>query len=82
MLVGGGSMTPDLPLRLARELELPDNRVAIRGADAIQGLTFPDNIPGGPENITPIGIAISARKSPIQYVTVTVNERTVRMFEA
>lgn len=82
MLVGGGSMTPELPKRLAAELGLPDNRVAIRGADAIQGLTFAEAVPGGPENITPIGIAISARRSPIHYVTVTVNESTVRMFEA
>ncbi|MBS4195045.1 cell division FtsA domain-containing protein [Lederbergia citri] len=81
MLVGGGSKTPELPKRLAEMLQLPENRVAIRGAEAIQGLTFADHIPGGPENITPIGIAISARKSPIQYVTVTVNEQTTRMFE-
>ncbi|MCJ8009584.1 cell division protein FtsA [Lederbergia wuyishanensis] len=81
MLVGGGSKTPELPKRLAEMLHLPENRVAIRGAEAIQGLTFADHIPGGPENITPIGIAISARKSPIQYVTVTVNEQTTRMFE-
>lgn len=81
MLVGGGSMTPELPKRLAHMLDLPENRVAIRGAEAIQGLTFADDIPGGPENITPIGIAISARKSPIHYVTTTVNDRVVRMFE-
>ncbi|MBS4176000.1 pilus assembly protein PilM [Lederbergia citrea] len=81
MLVGGGSMTPDLPKCLAEKLGLPDNRVAIRGADAIQGLTFAETIPSGPENITPIGIAISARKSPIQYVTISVNDRTIRMFE-
>ncbi|MBW8349324.1 cell division protein FtsA [Bacillus sp. IITD106] len=81
MLVGGGSKTPELPKRLAEMLQLPENRVAIRGAEAIQGLTFADHIPGGPENITPIGIAISARKSPIQYVTVTVNDQTTRMFE-
>ncbi|MEC2325533.1 cell division protein FtsA [Lederbergia lenta] len=82
MLVGGGSMTPELPQRLAKKLELPDNRVAIRGADAIQGLKIAKSIPAGPENITPIGIAISATNAPIHYVTATVNERTIRMFEA
>ncbi|WP_062110198.1 cell division protein FtsA [Bacillus niameyensis] len=80
MLVGGGSMTPELTNRLSRLLNLPDNRVAIRGADAIQGLTFPEHISGGPENITPIGIAISARKSPIQYVSFTINDRLTHMF--
>lgn len=82
MLVGGGSMTPELPKRIAEKLGLPDNRAAIRGADAIQGLTIAGHIPNGPEFITPIGIAISARKSPVHYLTVTVNERTVRLFEA
>lgn len=80
MLVGGGSMTPELTSRLARLLHLPDNRVAIRGADAIQGLVFSEHISGGPENITPIGIAISARKSPIQYVSFTINGRRTHMF--
>lgn len=82
MLVGGGSMTPELSQRLATKLNLPDNRVAIRGADAIQDLKIADSIPAGPENITPIGIAISATNAPIHYVTVTVNGRTIRLFEA
>ncbi|MCR2821833.1 cell division protein FtsA [Lederbergia panacisoli] len=81
MLVGGGSKTPELPKRLAAMMNLPENRVAIRGTEAIHGLSFAEHIPGGPEHITPIGIAISARKSPIQYVTVTVNNQTTRMFE-
>ncbi|MEK3890364.1 cell division protein FtsA [Bacillus sp. FSL K6-3431] len=82
MLVGGGSMTPELPSRLAKKLELPNNRVAIRGADAIQSLKMAASIPDGPEYITPIGIAISATNAPIHYVSATVNEQTVRMFEA
>lgn len=80
MLVGGGSMTPDLPKRLAEKLRLPENRVAIRGADAIQGLTLPPHLSNGPDYITPIGIALSARKSPIQYVTITINDRPTHLF--
>lgn len=80
MLVGGGSMTPELPKQIAHLLALPENRVAIRGADAIQGLTFSEHISNGPENITPIGIAISARNMPIQYVSFTINEQPSHMF--
>lgn len=81
MLVGGGSLTPNLTSELGRLLELPDNRIAIRGIDAIQNLTRADNIPASPELVTPIGIAIAAKKSPIQYMSLTVNNQTVRLFE-
>ncbi|QED48966.1 cell division protein FtsA [Cytobacillus dafuensis] len=81
MLVGGGSLTPELPLRVAEKLNLPNNRVAIRGIDAIQSLTLSDHITKGPDLVTPIGIAIAAHKSPVQYKTVYVNEQPVRLFE-
>ncbi|HHW38399.1 MAG TPA: cell division protein FtsA [Bacillales bacterium] len=81
MLVGGGSLTPELPQLLAKKLNLPDNRVAIRGIEAIQNLEFREHINKGPELVTPIGIALAAQKNPIQYITVTVNDRTVRLFD-
>ena len=81
MLVGGGSLTPEIPKKIAKSLDLPENRVAIRGIDAITSVTIADNITKGPELVTPIGIAIAAQKSPIQYHTVYVNEGPVRLFE-
>lgn len=81
MLVGGGSLTPELPKRVAEQLNLPENRVAIRGIDAISALTIADHITKGPELVTPIGIAIAAQKTPVHYVTVYVNEQPVRLFE-
>lgn len=81
MLVGGGSLTPDLPRRVAERLNLPTNRVAIRGIDAISSLTIEDHIPKSPELVTPIGIAIAAKRNPVQYVVAYVNEQPVRLFE-
>lgn len=81
MLVGGGSLTPNLTKEIAKVLQLPDNRVAVRGIDAIQNLTKEESIPTTPELVTPIGIAIAAKKAPIQYMTVTVNDQVVRLFE-
>lgn len=81
MLVGGGSLTPDITKELAFMLQLPENRVAVRGIDAIQNLTKADHIPVTPELVTPIGIAIAAKKAPVQYMSVTVNEQVVRLFE-
>lgn len=81
MLVGGGSLTPELPIRIAKKLNLPPNRVAIRGIDAISGLTFAEHLHKGPELVTPIGIAIAAKKAPIQYITIYMNDQPVRLFE-
>ncbi|KAB2338864.1 cell division protein FtsA [Cytobacillus depressus] len=81
MLIGGGSLTPDLPKRIAERLNLPENRVAIRGIDAIHSLTLSEHIHKGPELVTPIGIAVAAHKSPVHYKTVYVNNLPVRLFE-
>ncbi|WP_345796699.1 cell division FtsA domain-containing protein [Peribacillus muralis] len=81
MLVGGGSQTPELPRLLAQKLNLPENRVAIRCTDAIQNLEISDTIQKGPELVTPIGIAIAADQNPIQYISVTVDGRPIRLFD-
>ncbi|MBA2873838.1 cell division protein FtsA [Anoxybacillus caldiproteolyticus] len=82
MLVGGGSLTPELPKRLAEKLQLPENRVAIRGIDAIQKLELTPKIAErGPELVTPIGIAIASKQNPVQYITVSVNDQLLRLFD-
>lgn len=81
MLVGGGSQTPELAQRVALKLNLSPNRVAIRGVDAIPALNKKDNIPLGPEFITPIGIGMTARQNPVHYVSIEVNGRPIRLFE-
>lgn len=81
MLIGGGSLTPEITKVLAKQLQLPENRVAVRGIEAIQNLSKNDDLPAGPDFITPIGIAISARENPIHYISIKVNDQTIRMFE-
>ncbi|MFJ7637589.1 cell division protein FtsA [Peribacillus sp. NPDC097206] len=81
MLVGGGSQTPELCRLLAEKLNLPSNRVAIRGVDAIQNLGISSEIQKGPELVTPIGIAIAADKNPIQYMSITVDGHPIRLFD-
>jgi len=81
MLIGGGSMTPEITKVLANKLQLPENRVAVRGIEAIQNLNKSDMLPSGPDFITPIGIAIAAKQNPVHYLSVKVNDMMVRMFE-
>jgi hypothetical protein len=49
--------------------------------DAIPQLQKSDISITGPEFVTPIGIAIAAKQKPIEYVSVTVNDLQVRLFD-
>lgn len=80
MLIGGGSLTPNITYQIAKHLKLPKNRVAIRGSEAIKTIKQTENTPKGPLYITPIGIGISAFEHPITYLTVTINQRKIRLF--
>ncbi|MGA4719079.1 cell division protein FtsA [Fictibacillus nanhaiensis] len=80
MLVGGGSLTPLLREKVAEILNLPIERVAIRGLNAIQSL-IPTLKEEGPELVTPVGIGIAAKENPVKYVTVSVNGKTIRLFQ-
>lgn len=81
MVVGGGSLTPELTKELSIRLDLPENRVGIRGLDALSNVTLSEGIPSTPALVTPIGIAIAARRAPIHYMSVMVNDKTIRLFE-
>lgn len=81
ILVGGGSLTPNLSILLSKALNLPEMRVGIRGLEALSGVTVSKDLGQSPELVTPIGIAIAAKKAPLYYMTITVNEKKVRLFE-
>lgn len=81
MLIGGGSLTPYITDKIADQLKLPKNRVAIRDVEAIEHLNKTDRLPSGPDFVTPIGIAISAEEQPIHSVTVRINNQPLRIFE-
>ena len=65
MIVGGGGLTPTLTKEVSTQLDLPENRVAIRSLDALSGVTLADHIEASPALVTPIGIAIAAQRAPI-----------------
>lgn len=81
LCVGGGSLTPTFPQTLATVLDLPPNRVAVRGRDAIQGVEGAEQLLTGPECITPIGIAVEAIHTGRAFLQATVNGRPVRVLD-
>ncbi|MFZ5816649.1 MAG: MoaD/ThiS family protein [Bacillota bacterium] len=81
LLVGGGSLTPGLPAQLARAVGLVEQRVAVRGRDAIAGVEGAKGLLNGPDAVTPIGIAVAARdRSTLGFAYIHVNNRGVRLF--
>jgi len=82
-LIGGGSQVPGLMESIARVLNLPKERVVIRGAEALENIGFVGNELIGPEFVTPLGIGFTAFKDKEQdFLQVTVNGKTIRLFNS
>lgn len=82
-LIGGGCQVPGFSQALAEHLDLPRERVVIKGADALEGIVYVTTPLAGPEFITPLGIghhAVLAREQ--DFLQVLVNETPLRLFNA
>lgn len=81
LLVGGGSMTPGLPAALAKLLEVPPERIALRNRQAIPNVSGAKALKG-PDVATPFGIALMAvRTGRLPLIRVQVGDRRVRLFQ-
>ena len=81
--IGGGSQTPGFAKLLAEALELPEERVRVRGKEIITNVRFINKHVTGPEIITPIGIAVTAlMQRGHDFIQIRVNERNIRLFNA
>ncbi len=82
LLVGGGSLSPDLPGKLAKKIGLAESRVVVQQANKIQQVkNLADNF-SGPDFITVLGIAYTALKYPTMgFITVNINDYPVRMLQ-
>jgi cell division protein FtsA len=82
-LVGGGCRVPELSEMIAHQMELPADRVVVRGRDVIRDIKFSDKKLYGPESITPYGIAVTAQMcSGKDFLTVTVNDKKIKLFNS
>lgn len=82
LLVGGGSLTPDLPAKLAKNVGLPESRVVIQQANKIQQVQNLSADFSGPDFITVLGIAYTALKYPTMgFITVNINSNPIRTLQ-
>ncbi|MBO8158003.1 pilus assembly protein PilM [Thermosyntropha sp.] len=78
ILIGGGSLTPTLTENIAKELNLPLNRVGIRTPDKFAHFDFKADYLKGPQGGTPLGIAYySLTSPPMPFMKVTINGREI-----
>ncbi len=80
MLVGGGSLTPMLQQFVARELSIPDNRVAVRKPDAVEGIVDQPEELLRPDAVTPLGILKVASINKLHFLSVFVNDAPYSLF--
>ncbi len=78
--IGGGSQVPLFDAKIAECLGVDPSRVRVRGAEVLKGIEDLTGNLKGPEMVTPLGIAVVARKkSGFKFVDVWVNDEMIRL---
>lgn len=82
-MIGGGSQIPRLNEKIAEKLEIPKERVVIKGAEQLNHLSKEGVDLQGPETVTPIGIMVAcAKNQKNDFMDIKVNGKSVRMFRS
>lgn len=81
-VVGGGGKFPDYTACLAKHLELPKERVALRGEEVLGFVRFlQEGIKRDPMLVTPIGICLNYYEKKNNFIFVTVNGESVKLYD-
>lgn len=81
-IVGGGGKMPGFTAKMAEKLELPENRVAIRGAEVLQQIDFSaTGIKKDSTLVTPIGICMEYYEQKSNFIHVRVNDERVKIYD-
>ncbi len=81
-IVGGGGKFPDYIECLAKHLGLPKERVALRGEEVLSFVRFlQEDIKKDPILVTPIGICLNYYEKKNNFIFVTVNGESVKLYD-
>ncbi|MBU5675383.1 pilus assembly protein PilM [Alkaliphilus sp. MSJ-5] len=81
-LIGGGSQIPYLNTFIAKELNLPEERVVVRGIETIKNTVLIREPISGPEYITPIGILAKAvNNQELDFIEIYINGQRSKLFQ-
>jgi molybdopterin converting factor small subunit len=79
--VGGGGQLKNFTNVLAKKLELPHERVALRGAEVLDNISFINNSLKIPEMVTPVGICLCGLdKDNNDFISIKVNGEEIKIF--
>lgn len=79
--VGGGGQVDNFTAMLAGVLELPTERVALRGSEVLNDVIFQEKGFKKPEMVTPVGICLSGlNKDKNDFISLTVNGEPIKIF--
>lgn len=84
LMIGGGSQIPRLTDYVAKELDMPSERVVTKSAEIIAEVEGINGVLEGPQGITPVGIAVTAGHASTSknFIEVFVNGEKVKLMQA
>ena len=81
-VVGGGGKIPLFTEFLAKEQNLPKERVALRGKEVLENIEFAvNNVKKDPLFVTPVGICINYYNQKNNFISVTVNGKKIKLYD-
>ena len=82
-VVGGGGCVPGYTQAIAKEMDLPEERVALRGEEVMKDITFLNN--NGIEKdsllVTPLGICFSYYEEANNFIFVSFNGTQTKLYD-
>lgn len=81
-IVGGGGKVCGFTDALARHLDIPSERVALRGEEVLTDINFlQEDVKKDPLLVTPIGICLSYYEHKNNFVFVNINGERVKLYD-
>lgn len=80
-IVGGGGKITGYPEKLADHLGIQKERVALRGEEVMQAITFQEKIKKDSLLVTPIGICLNYYDQNNNFIYVTFNEEHIKLYD-
>lgn len=81
-VVGGGGKVSGFTSALARHLDIPEERVALRGAEVLMEIDFiKEGIKKDPLLVTPIGICLSFYDQKNNFIFVHINDERIKLYD-
>lgn len=80
-IVGGGGRIKGFADKIAQELELNPNRVALRGEEIMKNVDFPEEAKKDSTIVTPIGICLSSYEQNNNFIHVSFNGKQIKLYD-